>query len=57
MTYPDFDKPFCLYTDSSQEGLGAVMTQERKGTQQVIGYGSQTLMPAEKTTICIQGSF
>ena len=48
MTYPEFDKPFCLYTDASQEGLGTVLNQEREGTQQVIGYGSQMLTPAEK---------
>ena len=48
MTYPDFGKPFCLYTDASQEGLGAVLTQQQGGTQRVIGYGSRTLTPAEK---------
>ena len=47
MAYPEFQAPFCLYTDASQEGLGAVLTQIKEGENKVIGYGSRTLTPAE----------
>ena len=46
MAYPDFSEPFCLYTDASQDGLGAVLTQVIDGKNKVIGYGSSTLTPA-----------
>ena len=48
MAYPDFDLPFCLYTDASNDGLGAVLTQMQNGRNRVIGFGSRTLSPAEK---------
>ena len=48
MAYPDFNHPFCLYTDASQDGLGAVLTQVIDGQLKVIGYGSRTLSPAER---------
>ena len=46
--YPDFSKPFVLYTDASQEGLGAVLYQKQDGKMRVIGYGSRSLTKAEK---------
>ena len=46
--YPDFSKPFVLHTDTSQEGLGAVLYQKQDGKTRVIGYGSRTLTKAEK---------
>ena len=48
MAYPDFNEPFCLHTDASQDGLGAVLTQVIDGQNKVIGYGSRTLTPAER---------
>ena len=48
MTYPDFDEPFILHTDASQDGLGAVLYQQREGVLRVIAYGSRTLTPAER---------
>ena len=48
MAYPDFDRPFILHTDASQEGLGAVLYQQQEGKLRVIAYGSRTLTPAEK---------
>lgn len=48
LAYPDFDSPFTLHTDASEEGLGAVLYQRQDGRMRVIGYGSRTLTPAEK---------
>ena len=48
MTYPDFQKPFVLYTDASKDGLGAVLYQYQTEILRVVAYGSRSLTPAEK---------
>ncbi len=48
LAYPNFDLPFVLHTDASNEGLGAVLYQQQGNKLRVIGYGSCTLTPAEK---------
>ena len=48
LAYPDYDSPFIVDTDASQQGLGAVLYQEQQGTVRVIAYASRTLTPAEK---------
>ncbi|KAL2097877.1 hypothetical protein ACEWY4_007084 [Coilia grayii] len=48
LAYPNFDLPFVLHTDASNEGLGAVLYQHQDGKLRVIGYGSRTLTPAER---------
>uniref|UniRef100_A0A674MFQ5 Gypsy retrotransposon integrase-like protein 1 n=1 Tax=Takifugu rubripes TaxID=31033 RepID=A0A674MFQ5_TAKRU len=48
LAYPDYDLPFVLHTDASNEGLGAVLYQEQGNKLRVIAYGSRTLTPAEK---------
>ncbi|CAI5670877.1 unnamed protein product [Oreochromis niloticus] len=48
LAYPDFDQPFVLHTDASEQGLGAVLYQQQGGKLRVIGYGSRTLSPAER---------
>ena len=48
LAYPEYDAPFIVHTDASQEGLGAVLYQEQQGTIRVIAYASRTLTPAEK---------
>ncbi|CAI5671134.1 unnamed protein product [Oreochromis niloticus] len=48
LAYPDFDLPFVLHTDASNEGLGAVLYQRQNNKLRVIGYGSRTLTPAER---------
>lgn len=48
LAYPDFDLPFVLHTDASNEGLGAVLYQRQGEKLHVIGFGSRTLTPAER---------
>ncbi|TWW67066.1 hypothetical protein D4764_02G0001070 [Takifugu flavidus] len=48
LAYPDYDLPFVLHTDASNEGLGAVLYQQQGNKLRVIAYGSRTLTPAEK---------
>ncbi|KAK2908200.1 hypothetical protein Q8A73_009273 [Channa argus] len=46
--YPDFEQPFTLHCDASQEGLGAVLYQKQQGKLAVVAYGSRTLTAPEK---------
>jgi hypothetical protein len=46
--YPDFEKPFYLYTDASTIGIGSVLAQKSEKGEHVIAYASRTLTPAEK---------
>ena len=48
LAYPDFNLPFVLHTDASNEGLGAVLYQHQQGKLRVIAYGSKSLTPAER---------
>ena len=48
LSYPDFDKPFILHTDASEDGLGCILYQQQQGKLRVIGYGSRTLTATEK---------
>ena len=48
LAYADYIKPFQLYTDASENGLGAVLYQKQAdGTESVIAYASQTLFRSE----------
>ena len=49
LVFPDFDKPFLLETDASQEGLGSVLLQKQdNGCYHPVTFGSHSLMPSEK---------
>ena len=48
--YPDFNREFMLETDSSLQGLGAVLSQQDEtGRLHVIAYASQSLCPSERS--------
>ena len=48
LEYPDFSKPFVLYTDASGTGLGAVLSQyDENKRERVIAYASKSLNKAE----------
>lgn len=48
LAYPDPAKPYKLYTDASQYAVGAVLTQEKEGTERVIQYVSHTLSKVQQ---------
>ena len=47
LAYPDHQLPFTLHTDSSTDGLGAVLYQKQDGKQRVIAYASRSVSKAE----------
>jgi hypothetical protein len=48
MAYPDFNLPFFITCDASNNGLGSVLYQTQDGSDKVISYASRTLSDAEK---------
>ena len=57
MSFPNFEKPFIVYCDASETGLGAVLCQNEEGKLKVISYASRTLTPAEKNYHLHSGKF
>ena len=52
LTYPDFSKPFHIYTDASDTQLGAVITQDEKP----IAFYSRKLNSAQKRYTVLLGN-
>ena len=49
LVFPDFDNPFLLETDTSKEGLGAMLSQKQDDEcYHPITIGSHSLLPVEK---------
>ena len=48
LVYPDPSKTFILDTDASDAGIGAVLSQEEGGCEQVIAYASRALTKQER---------
>ena len=48
LTFPDFSRPFRLYTDASGAGMGAVLTQVVDGRERPICYASKAFSGPEK---------
>ena len=47
LAYLDYKLPFVLHTDSSSEGLGAVLYQKQDGKLRVIAYASRSVSMSE----------
>ena len=47
LAYPDYQLPIILHTDSSSEGLGAVLYQKQEGKLRVIAYASRSVSKSE----------
>ena len=48
MAFSDYNLPFILHTNASQQGLGTVLYQKQADGLQVITYASRTLTPLEQ---------
>ena len=48
LAYADYTKPFKVYTDASEKGLGAVLAQTQDGKEPAIAFASRSLSKAEK---------
>ena len=54
VSFPDFEKEFLIFTDASNYGIGAVLSQIQNGEEVVIAYSSRHLNAAEKNYSAIE---
>src|SRR6266542_167991 len=55
LQYPDFEKPFIIFTDASKIGLGVVLSQlDNEGKEKIIAYTSRSLNSAEQNYLIIE---
>jgi hypothetical protein len=48
LAWPDFAKPFIVYTDGSASGVGGVLAQEQEGKVHPVAYASRRLSDSER---------
>ena len=46
--FPDFTKQFRVYTDASEEGIGAILAQNQEGKERIICCASRSINSSEK---------
>ena len=54
LAYPQFHTPFKLQTDASDSAIGAVLSQEQGGSEQVVAYWSRQLQKSERNYSVIE---
>ena len=51
LAFPNYDLPFIIDTDASEEGIGAVISQvQEDGVERPIAYAARALRGAQRTT-------